>query len=132
MLNSKLSIKITHLKTSRQFIELGFGQDLDDDFDRNDYLFYNFLYLKNSIYWNLIRRIGVVNKYDSTLNIGWIEFKDGLTSLVDKYSTLADFVTFLNKIVLFYTVKYIDKNEVVNSMWIEIKLVKEAMNRCTI
>lgn len=43
MLTLKLSIKITHFKTSRQFIELGFGQDLDDDFDRKDCLFQFFL-----------------------------------------------------------------------------------------
>lgn len=98
MLNLKLSIKITHFKTSRQFIEL--GQDLDDDFDRNNCLFKFPQSEKLHLAENLIRRIDAVNKYDSTLNIDWIEFKDGLTSLVDKYSTLADFVTFLNKIVI--------------------------------
>lgn len=99
MLNLKFSIKITHFKTSLQFIELGFGQDLDDDFDRKDCFFKFFLVWKKNLAENLIRRINVVSKYDSTLNIGWIEFKDGLTSLVDKYFILADFVTFLNKIV---------------------------------
>lgn len=45
MLNLKLSIKITHLKTSRHFIKLGFGQGLDKDLDGNDCLFSIFLNL---------------------------------------------------------------------------------------
>lgn len=45
------------------------------------------------------------------LNIGWIEYKDGLTSSVEKYFTLADFVTFLNKMfILLY------------NAWIRMKL----------
>lgn len=67
------------MKTSRQFIKLGFGQDLDEDLDRNDCLFSIFFKsVKLNLAENLIRRIDVVNKSDSTLNIGWIEFIDGL------------------------------------------------------